>query len=522
MAGKIFINYRRGEDSGAAGRLFDRLENTFSKDRLFMDVDSIAPGRNFVRVLEDEVGECDVFLAVIGQSWSEARDRAGARRLDKADDFVRIEIESALEQGKIVIPVLVNEAKMPLAEALPGGLKALAYQNAIELRHDRFRSDVDGLVKGIEAALAEAEARRQAAEAAQAVEEERRRAEEEQRQAEEARLAEEAARAAAEAEREEKRRAALAALSREDIARAEELAQQHLELARWTFIQASTAEQDFRDHLARFPNGETAQMARARLEPLVWAKLKPRPSVEALEAFLAEFPEGADAAEAKAKLTLIRNKLPIDDAEIVSNFWSGRFENFAAHPRLVTSTMALISGLISHLAFPIFTSSPGTVPPAGDWTTAVTTAGFYMVPLAFAVVLTFGEFAWRGRRLSAGLIILPAAALGWLLAYSTAYIILIKYPINFSGLLFLAGAVAGAIGAPITAYAVPTLRPARRLIICAVIGAVAGAFLGVPIFNIMPLYFIWQAAFAAYLGHCYSKSLPKVGILRGKKIRPAS
>ena len=66
MQGKIFINYRRGDEPGFAGRLFDRLEQAFKPEQLFMDVDSIAPGHDFVRVLEDQVGQCDVLLAIKG------------------------------------------------------------------------------------------------------------------------------------------------------------------------------------------------------------------------------------------------------------------------------------------------------------------------------------------------------------------------------------------------------------------------------------------------------------------------
>jgi TIR domain len=64
--GTIFISYRRGEDSGAAGRLYDRLEHTFGPQRLFMDVDNIPPGEDFVAVLEGQVAACDVLLALTG------------------------------------------------------------------------------------------------------------------------------------------------------------------------------------------------------------------------------------------------------------------------------------------------------------------------------------------------------------------------------------------------------------------------------------------------------------------------
>jgi hypothetical protein len=49
MTGKIFINYRRGDDAGHTGRLFDRLQDVFPPEQLFLDVDNIAPGLDFVR-----------------------------------------------------------------------------------------------------------------------------------------------------------------------------------------------------------------------------------------------------------------------------------------------------------------------------------------------------------------------------------------------------------------------------------------------------------------------------------------
>src|ERR1700735_5531129 len=106
MAGKIFINYRRGDDPGNTGRLFDRLLGEFEPQQLFLDVDNIAPVLDFVRELNERVAECSILLAIIGKGWIDARDAMGNRRIDNPDDFVRVEIESALSQGKRVIPVL--------------------------------------------------------------------------------------------------------------------------------------------------------------------------------------------------------------------------------------------------------------------------------------------------------------------------------------------------------------------------------------------------------------------------------
>jgi TIR domain len=160
MAGKIFINYRRGDDAGYSGRLFDRLQDVFAPQQLFMDVDNIAPGLDFVRVLNDRVAECDVVLAVIGRNWIDARDAAGKRRLDDPEDFVRIEIASALDQGKRVIPVLVADAPMPRPDDLPEALRPLSRRNAVRLTHERFRSDTQGLIKALQQSLEEIEARR--------------------------------------------------------------------------------------------------------------------------------------------------------------------------------------------------------------------------------------------------------------------------------------------------------------------------------------------------------------------------
>jgi TIR domain len=158
MAGKIFINYRRGDDPGATGWLRQLLEDAFSADQLFMDIDSIAPGLDFVRVLEDEVDKCDVFLAVIGPRWFGDMNAEGTRRLDNPEDFVRIEIESALKLGKRIIPVLVGNANVPRSEQLPESLKPLTRRHAVRLTHERFASDAEGLIKQLERVIEEVEA----------------------------------------------------------------------------------------------------------------------------------------------------------------------------------------------------------------------------------------------------------------------------------------------------------------------------------------------------------------------------
>src|SRR5262252_9396042 len=119
MAGKIFINYRRDDSPGTAGRLHDRLAQKFGRNNLFMDVDHIPAGVDFTEYLHSQVVACDVFLAVIGPNWLDAKDDSGRRRFDNPDDFVTIEIAAALARNIRVIPVLVDGARTPKADKLP-------------------------------------------------------------------------------------------------------------------------------------------------------------------------------------------------------------------------------------------------------------------------------------------------------------------------------------------------------------------------------------------------------------------
>jgi tetratricopeptide (TPR) repeat protein len=153
MTGNIFINYRRDESGHVAGRLHDSLAPTFGRNKLFMDVDSIPVGRDFEEYLKSQVAACDAMLAIIGPNWLVAKDETGKRRLDNPDDFVVIEIGTALARNIPVVPVLVDGARMPKASELPDPLKLLARRQAVQVRHTNFSSDAEALVKRLREAL---------------------------------------------------------------------------------------------------------------------------------------------------------------------------------------------------------------------------------------------------------------------------------------------------------------------------------------------------------------------------------
>ncbi len=144
----VFISYRRGETSGQARALHDRLAQRFGADRVFMDVDSIAPGADFVQKIEEAIDSSGVALVLIGRDWlSRETDE---HLLDDPTDFVRMEADTALRSGVPVIPILVERARMPALEELPESLRPLTRRNALELENQRWEYDVGRLVRAVE------------------------------------------------------------------------------------------------------------------------------------------------------------------------------------------------------------------------------------------------------------------------------------------------------------------------------------------------------------------------------------
>lgn len=148
---KIFLSYRRGDTAGHVGRLHDELVRVFGADRVFMDVGGIAPGDDFVRMLRRQLTESNVVLVAIGQRWAGTHD-AAPRRLDDPNDFVRLEVATALATSQTrVIPVLCEGAEMPSESELPRPLATLAHRQAFVLRDTHWRHDLPLLLAAISA-----------------------------------------------------------------------------------------------------------------------------------------------------------------------------------------------------------------------------------------------------------------------------------------------------------------------------------------------------------------------------------
>lgn len=146
----IFISYRRDDANDTVGRIYDYLKEEFREERLFLDVERQVGGQDFREAIRSALDQSDVLLAVIGLKWVGIVDEQSRRRLDDPRDLVRREIEFALDSRTRVIPVLVQGAKMPKPEDLPGSLHPLCYRNAIAIRPDPdFRNDIDRLVSAL-------------------------------------------------------------------------------------------------------------------------------------------------------------------------------------------------------------------------------------------------------------------------------------------------------------------------------------------------------------------------------------
>lgn len=141
MPPRVFVSYRRDDAAGDAGRLTDYLQRRFGAGQVFLDIDTIEPGADFVKVLQQSLQQTAVMLVVIGPRWTSLQAADGSRRLDDPADFVRVEVEAALKRDIPVVPVLVQGATLPRREDLPESLAPLVTRQVFSLDHAEFNDD---------------------------------------------------------------------------------------------------------------------------------------------------------------------------------------------------------------------------------------------------------------------------------------------------------------------------------------------------------------------------------------------
>jgi hypothetical protein len=143
---KVFISYRRADTEYVADIVYTFMQQHFGKENVFLDVGNIPFGVDFRDYLREQIATHDVVLVLIGPQWAQIM----AERAQQADDFVRIEIESALALNKLVIPVRVMNAEMPDFTNLPPSIHDLRWRNSTVIRRQPdLESDCTRLADGI-------------------------------------------------------------------------------------------------------------------------------------------------------------------------------------------------------------------------------------------------------------------------------------------------------------------------------------------------------------------------------------
>lgn len=157
MAGGVFISYRRSDSAAFAGRIADFFTYCYPDVSVFFDVVAIELGEDFVEAIRRRLEGSEVILALIGETWLEATDAHGRRRLRNPSDFVRLELSMALAMDKRVIPVLLDRAEMPREHDLPDDLKPLTRCNAEFIRSAAFQRDAEHLAEFVSQYLGRSE-----------------------------------------------------------------------------------------------------------------------------------------------------------------------------------------------------------------------------------------------------------------------------------------------------------------------------------------------------------------------------
>lgn len=146
MQKRVFISYRREDTGPDAGRVYDRLSRLLSKSNVFFDVSTIRGGENFEKKIASEISMSDAVLIFIGDKWLELVQSTGKPRLWEPGDYVRAELRAALDRPILVLPVLVDGARMPTPEQLPEDLRAITAKNALRICHESFDDDTENIV----------------------------------------------------------------------------------------------------------------------------------------------------------------------------------------------------------------------------------------------------------------------------------------------------------------------------------------------------------------------------------------
>ena len=67
--GKLFISYRRADSTKDARAVYERLRRELREHEVFIDLEGIEPGEDFVAAIERHLNGCDALIVLIGKNW---------------------------------------------------------------------------------------------------------------------------------------------------------------------------------------------------------------------------------------------------------------------------------------------------------------------------------------------------------------------------------------------------------------------------------------------------------------------
>ncbi|NUR30848.1 MAG: toll/interleukin-1 receptor domain-containing protein [Catenulispora sp.] len=143
---RVFLSFRKVDSRWMRDRVYQALVDRFGAREVFKSGESIPPGADFAEILRRQAAECELMLVLIGPAWLDAGGDDGMRLIDRAHDWVRVEIETALKAGNRVVPVLLGDATMlPEASELPYEIAALARLQFLRVPQTHLADELDRL-----------------------------------------------------------------------------------------------------------------------------------------------------------------------------------------------------------------------------------------------------------------------------------------------------------------------------------------------------------------------------------------
>jgi hypothetical protein len=152
MSTRIFISYRSSDGADKATALARDLDTLFGQAQVFLDKEDLPAGCRWRDEIVRTLSDAPILLVLVTPNYLGARDGAGQRCIDRADDPVRDELATAVAANAHVIPLMCDGVtETPAASSLPAPFDQLAERTWRHLRAYDWREDLARLADDLRA-----------------------------------------------------------------------------------------------------------------------------------------------------------------------------------------------------------------------------------------------------------------------------------------------------------------------------------------------------------------------------------